>query len=106
MEAESIGRLLSINRKKGDACYIGSVKTNIGHTEAAAGMAGLIKTVMAMKHRKIPPHLHLKEINPQIDIDQYPLRYPERCWTGRNTKAPCSRGSMPLVLVAPMLTWC
>ncbi|NOX92557.1 MAG: type I polyketide synthase, partial [Gammaproteobacteria bacterium] len=76
VEAESVGRLLALNRSEKDRCYIGSAKTNIGHTEAAAGMAGLIKTVMAIKHGKIPPHLHLTEINPKIDIDKHPYDIP------------------------------
>jgi hybrid polyketide synthase/nonribosomal peptide synthetase FtdB len=76
IEADSIGRILSLERAPEDLCYVGSVKTNIGHTEAAAGMAGLIKTVMAMRHRAIPPHLHLKRINPKIDLAKAPYTIP------------------------------
>jgi acyl transferase domain-containing protein/ribosomal protein S18 acetylase RimI-like enzyme len=46
---------------------IGSVKTNIGHLEAAAGMAGLIKVVQSLRHKQIPPHLNFSEWNPEID---------------------------------------
>ncbi|HEY0602390.1 MAG TPA: type I polyketide synthase, partial [Herpetosiphonaceae bacterium] len=49
-------------------CAIGAVKTNIGHLDAAAGVAGLIKTVLALKHRQIPPSLHFQTPNPQIDF--------------------------------------
>ena len=76
IEADSIGRLLSLERAPEDRCYVGSVKTNIGHTEAAAGMAGLIKVVMAMKNRAIPPHLHLTQVNPKIDLDKVPYTIP------------------------------
>ena len=76
IEAESVGRLLSLNRAHDKKCFVGSVKTNIGHTEAAAGMAGLMKVVMSMKHKKIPPHINLTEINPKIDIDSYPYDIP------------------------------
>ena len=49
-------------------CAIGSVKSNIGHTDTAAGVAGLIKAVLALEHRMLPPSLHFEEPNPQIDF--------------------------------------
>jgi non-ribosomal peptide synthase protein (TIGR01720 family) len=54
-------------------CAIGSVKTNIGHLDTAAGIAGLIKTVLALKHRQIPPSLHFQQPNPQIDFADSPF---------------------------------
>ncbi len=51
-----------------EPCYLGSVKTNIGHLEAAAGMAGLIKVVQAIQHQELPPHLHLSQLNPYISL--------------------------------------
>lgn len=55
-------------------CSIGSVKSNIGHTDTAAGVASLIKTVMALKHRQLPPTLHFTAPNPDINFDNSPFR--------------------------------
>ncbi|MEL7313642.1 MAG: beta-ketoacyl synthase N-terminal-like domain-containing protein, partial [Cyanobacteria bacterium J06559_3] len=54
-------------------CAIGSVKTNIGHLDAAAGIASLIKTVLALKHQQIPASLHFQQPNPQIDFEHSPF---------------------------------
>jgi acyl transferase domain-containing protein len=54
-------------------CALGSVKTNIGHLDAAAGVTGLIKTVLALKHQLLPPSLHYKQANPQIDFANSPF---------------------------------
>jgi acyl transferase domain-containing protein len=54
-------------------CAIGSLKTNIGHTDAAAGVAGLIKTVLALTHRQLPPSLHFVQPNPQIEFAKSPF---------------------------------
>ncbi|HEX6969589.1 MAG TPA: SDR family NAD(P)-dependent oxidoreductase [Micromonosporaceae bacterium] len=55
-------------------CGIGSVKSNIGHTTMAAGVAGLLKTLLALRHRKLPPTINLDEVNPRIDFDGSALR--------------------------------
>ena len=75
IEANSIGTVVSEGRKD-TRCYIGSVKTNIGHTEAAAGVAGLIKASLSLYHRALPPHLHLQTPNPKIDLDALKLEIP------------------------------
>src|SRR6266480_2702422 len=54
-------------------CAIGSVKTNVGHLDAAAGIAGIIKTVLALKHQKLPPSLHFSEPNSEIDFPSTPF---------------------------------
>ena len=62
----------SSTNKKG-YCAIGSVKTNIGHLDAAAGIAGMIKTALALKNQKLPPSLNFSDPNPQIDFENSPF---------------------------------
>ena len=67
-------------------CALGSVKSNIGHLDVAAGMAGLIKTVLTLEHRQIPPTLHYSQPNPQIDFGNSPffVNTALRSWDGGN----------------------
>ncbi len=76
IEVDSLRAVLSEDRRDADVCYIGSVKTNIGHLEAAAGIAGLIKTVLVLLHEEIPPHLHLKQLNAHIALEDVPFSIP------------------------------
>jgi amino acid adenylation domain-containing protein len=62
----------SHTQKKG-FCAVGSVKTNIGHLDTAAGIAGLIKTVLALKHKMLPPNLHFEQPNSKIDFTNTPF---------------------------------
>lgn len=76
IEAAALGSVLSEGRKT--RCLIGSVKTNIGHLEAAAGIAGLIKVALILKHKRIPPSLHFNTPNPNVDFDRLRLRVVDR----------------------------
>ncbi|NMO20761.1 type I polyketide synthase, partial [Pyxidicoccus fallax] len=58
--------------RKGD-CAIGSLKTNLGHLDAAAGVAGLIKVVLSLENQELPPSLHFERPNPEIDFDKSPF---------------------------------
>jgi len=68
IEYKSLKAVLMGDRPPDHPCWIGSVKTNIGHLEAASGIASLIKVVLALQHQEIPPHLHLQELNPYISL--------------------------------------
>lgn len=72
IEVEALGNVLG---RAGDRpCLLGSVKTNLGHLEAAAGIAGMIKAVLALRHGEIPPNLHFRELNPHIALAGTRLR--------------------------------
>ncbi|MBF8268406.1 MAG: Polyketide synthase [Gammaproteobacteria bacterium] len=73
-EAQALNSVLSEGRSKTDKCMVGSVKTNIGHLEAAAGIAGLIKASLCLHENKIPPNLHFEIPNPDIPFDAMCIR--------------------------------
>jgi acyl transferase domain-containing protein/acyl carrier protein len=76
IEANAIGQVAREGRGEGQRCLIGSIKTNFGHTEAAAGVAGLIKAALVLSQRCVPPHLHLQRPNPKIDFAALALEAP------------------------------
>jgi acyl transferase domain-containing protein/surfactin synthase thioesterase subunit len=83
IEVKSLKSVLMEGRQADQPCWLGSVKTNIGHLESAAGMAGLIKVILALQHQEIPPNLHLKKLNPYIRLNKTPLSIPtaKQSWT-------------------------
>ncbi|WP_262121969.1 beta-ketoacyl [acyl carrier protein] synthase domain-containing protein, partial [Serratia ficaria] len=74
IEVQALGAVLAEGRDAAQPVILGSVKSNIGHTDAAAGIAGLIKTVLALQHGIIPQNLHFATPNPHIPWDQLPVR--------------------------------
>jgi len=73
VEMAALMRAFGAQTEQTGFCAIGSVKTNIGHLDAAAGVAGFIKTVLALMHKALPPSLHFQKANPQIDFAHSPF---------------------------------
>lgn len=73
IEARALGTVMAGARSLDAPCLIGSVKTNIGHLEAGAGIAGLIKVALCLKHRAVPPSLNFEVPNPAVPWDEVPL---------------------------------
>ena len=83
IELQAAGTVYGRGRETDSPLLVGSVKTNIGHLESAAGIAALIKAVLAMHHGVIPRHLHFRDPNPHVDWDGLPVRV-----TSANTPWP------------------
>lgn len=86
IEAIALGNVLATDRPPGSYCAVGAVKSNIGHLEAASGIASLIKVALSLKHQQIPPSLHFQQPNPYIPFDTLPLQV-------QQTLAPWPQGS-------------
>jgi amino acid adenylation domain-containing protein len=96
VEMEALKRVFQDNKKH--SCAIGSVKSNIGHADSAAGIAGFIKTVLALHHRLIPPSLHFESPNPAIDFQHSPffVNTGSISWAHRSYRADSSNRTYPL----------
>ncbi len=88
IEVQALKSIYGESRSDGSHCYLSSVKTNIGHTESAAGIAGLIKVVLALQHEMIPRHLNFDTLNPRIELDGTPFVIP-------TDPQPWKRGGKP-----------
>ncbi|MBE9033669.1 type I polyketide synthase [aff. Roholtiella sp. LEGE 12411] len=88
IELESLAAVYGKNRPHSEPLVVGSVKTNFGHLEAAAGVSSLMKVVLALYHQEIPPHLHFTEPNPYIPWNEIPVVVP-------TTGIPWLRGEQP-----------
>jgi len=76
IEVDALARVFQPGRAADAPIALGSVKTNVGHLEAAAGVTGLLKIVLMLQHRQIVPHLHLRELSPHIAWKDYPFVIP------------------------------
>lgn len=93
IEAAALGVVTGPGRPPERPLRVGSVKTNIGHLEPAAGIAGLLKTALCLKHRQLPPSLHFERINPQIPSN-LPLQVQQSLtpWPELNLNQPATAG--------------
>ncbi|NER01884.1 MAG: type I polyketide synthase, partial [Okeania sp. SIO3C4] len=89
IEIEALTRAFSEHTDQKQFCAIGSLKTNVGHMNTAAGIGALIKTVLALKHNLIPPSLHYEQPNPQINFTDSPFYV-------NNTLSEWKRNGTPL----------
>ncbi|MCU0289496.1 MAG: type I polyketide synthase, partial [Acidobacteria bacterium] len=90
IEIEALKQAFKTDKK--GFCRIGSVKTNIGHLDSAAGVVGFIKTVLALENRLIPPSLNFKTPNPKIDFENSPFRVNTQLVEWENDKYPLRAG--------------
>lgn len=90
IEVEALNQVFGKNHSKDHPLVIGSVKTNIGHQEGAAGIAGLIKVLLALQYETIPPHIHFQKANPRIAWDTMPITIPVK-------SIPWHRGDKPRI---------
>jgi thioester reductase-like protein len=86
IELRALDAVLGTGRSKEEALLVGTVKTNIGHLEPAAGVAGLVKLVLSLQHGEIPPSLHFTEPNPNVDWDRLRVEVvgSRRSWPDRD----------------------
>jgi len=91
-EVTALTRAFGSRTQKRGFCALGSVKSNIGHLDAAAGVASLIKTVLALKHKEIPPSLHFEKPNPNIDFENSPFYVNSRLSQWKSDGAPRRAG--------------
>jgi len=89
IELRALGSVYGASRKAGEAVLVGSLKTNFGHMEAAAGVGGLIKLVLALQHAEIPAHLHFETPTSHVPWDEIGLAVPNRTmpWPGLRNEA-------------------
>jgi acyl transferase domain-containing protein len=90
IELQALAAVFGRRPPGADPLQVGSVKTNLGHTEAASGIASVLKVALMLRHREIPPHLHFQELNPRATLGGAAIRIPTR-------RAPWREGSGPRI---------
>ncbi|MBF0450082.1 MAG: SDR family NAD(P)-dependent oxidoreductase [Candidatus Magnetomorum sp.] len=92
IEANAIGTVYGAGRLPENKCIIGSLKSNMGHMEAAAGIAGLIKTALCLHFGAIPPSIHFQKPNPKIRFDKFPIKVAKRLEVFPDNGSPLMAG--------------
>src|SRR6185436_7848834 len=92
IEIEGLTRAFRLGTSAKHFCAIGSVKSNIGHLDTAAGIASLIKTALALHHQKIPPSLHFVSPNPKINFADSPFHVNQAATEWKNGGTPRRAG--------------
>jgi len=92
IEIAALTQAFRASTQKQGFCAIGSVKTNVGHLDTAAGITGLIKTVLALKHKLLPPSLHFEVPNPEIDFTNSPFYVNAKLWEWKADSTPRRAG--------------
>ena len=92
IEIAALQKAFSASSAAKGFCAIGSLKTNVGHLEHAGGVAGLIKTVMALQHKQLPPSLHFQKANPEIDFENSPFFVNAKLTDWKEGKTPRRAG--------------
>ncbi|MEP7049212.1 MAG: type I polyketide synthase, partial [Pseudomonadota bacterium] len=78
IEVEALAAVIGAPRADGSACYLGSAKANLGHLEAASGVAGLIKATLVLQHAEIPGQVHFEKLNPHLSLEGTCLKVADR----------------------------
>jgi microcystin synthetase protein McyG len=92
IEFDALLDVFGADPKRSEPLWIGSVKTNIGHAEAAAGVAGLIKVILSMRRQWLPAHLHFEKPNPHLDLERLPARIPVQGQPWQRERQPLRAG--------------
>ncbi len=103
-ECTAFGNVFAKDRDPKNPLIIGSIKSNIGHAEAVAGIAGLTKLALCIKNKQIPQNLHFNNPNPKIKFDEWKLKVPTKLmkWPNKDGKKPLAE-LIHLVLAVLML---
>lgn len=88
IEIAALNRVFPVSTQNEKSCALGAVKASVGHLDAAAGVTGLIKTALALRHKRIPPCVHFNEPNPQLGLEKSPFYIPRQAEDWKSSDRP------------------